>query len=65
MPRELLYVLATDDFCLSVCLRADLASFYLSHEKDGPNERCFLQLGHGFLRNIPLGMKFCLVGFTP
>lgn len=42
MPRELLYVLATDDFfCLS--LRADLAS-YLSCEKDASYERCFLHL---------------------
>lgn len=28
----------------SVCLRADLASFYVSCEKDAPHERCFLQL---------------------
>lgn len=32
----------------SVCLRADLVSFYLSCEKDAPNERCFLQLAMAF-----------------
>lgn len=44
MPKGLLYMLTTDDFCLPVCLKADLAFFRLPCEKDAPNERCFLQL---------------------
>lgn len=44
MPKGLLYVLTADDFCLSVCLKAYLASFHLPCGKDAPHERCFLQL---------------------
>lgn len=32
----------------SVCLRAELASFSISCEKDAPNERCVLQLVMAF-----------------
>lgn len=46
MPKGLLYMLTTDDFCLSVCLKADLAFFPkpLPCEKDAANGRRFLQL---------------------
>lgn len=44
MPKGLLYMLTTDDFCLSVCLKADLAFFHLPCEKDAANGRRFLQL---------------------
>lgn len=42
----------------SVCLRAALASFYLSHEKDTPNERCFLQLVMAFSETLLWELDF-------
>lgn len=63
MPRGLLYVLATDDY---FCLSEGRLSLLLCILWEGCSSwKVLSSVAHGFLRNIPLGMKFRLVGFTP